>query len=129
MLIDTSVLLAIYNKEAGYEELLRFISKSERRWLSVASYVEFALVAKNSAWIDKVIQLSGIELVDLSKRAAEEAVKGFFRYGKGMKNRAQLNFGDCLVYGTAKAAGVNLLFKGQDFSHTDIPSAIIESEQ
>lgn len=47
----------------------------------------------------------------------------FDRYGKGRGHPAQLNFGDCLVYGFAKAEGLPLLFKGNDFAQTDIVPA------
>ena len=45
------------------------------------------------------------------------------RYGKGRKHRASLNFGDCLSYACAKAHGAKLLFKGEDFAHTDVARA------
>ena len=122
MLIDTSVVVAIHNKEEGFESLLRTITGAKRRWLSVISYLEFVMVTKNLGWIDGLIKAANLELVPVSKRDIEEAVNGFFRYGKGV-NPAGLNFGDCIVYGTAKAAGASVLFKGDDFSHTDIPSA------
>jgi ribonuclease VapC len=72
--------------------------------------------------------LAEIEVVSLSKADAEAAVSGFLRFGKG-RNAAALNFGDCLVYGTAKATGVNLLFKGNDFSKTDILSVLSHGEE
>ena len=53
---------------------------------------------------------------------AELARRAFSRYGKG-RHRAGLNFGDCFSYALAKGAGVPLLFKGNDFSHTDLESA------
>ena len=128
MLIDTSVLVAIHNKENGFEELLRIITAAKRRWLSVASYLEFVMVTKNIAWIDGLIEAADLELIGVSKQDIEEAITGFFRYGKGV-NPAGLNFGDCIVYGTAKATAVNLLFKGDDFSKTDIVSVVIEGEE
>lgn len=128
MLIDTSVLVAIHNQEAGFEDLLRIIANAKRRWLSVASYVEFTMVTKNPQWVGGLLNVLDIELQTLSGRDAEEAIKGFFRYGKGM-HPANLNFGDCLVYGTTKATGVHLLFKGNDFSQTDISSVTAVDEE
>jgi hypothetical protein len=51
------------------------------------------------------------------------AVAAFERYGKGRKHRARLNFGDCLSYACARAHGAKLLFKGDDFVHTDVARA------
>jgi ribonuclease VapC len=128
MLIDTSIPVAIHNKEPGYENLLKTIANAKRRWLSVSSYVEFVLVTKNASWLDTLIRLAEIEVVALSKADAEAAITGFLRFGKG-RHAAALNFGDCLVYGTAKAAGVNLFFKGSDFSKTDILSVMSDGEE
>jgi ribonuclease VapC len=128
MLIDTSVLVAIYNKENGFQELLRVITGAKQRWLSVASYLEFVMVTKNLAWIDGLIKAAEIELLNVSKPDVEDAVKGFFRFGKGM-HPAKLNYGDCLVYGIAKALGVNLLFTGGDFSQTDVAKVLVDSEE
>jgi ribonuclease VapC len=54
---------------------------------------------------------------------AHGAVTARERYGKGRKHRASLNFGDCLSYACAKAHGAKLLFKGDDFAHTDVARA------
>ena len=52
------------------------------------------------------------------------AVAASRQYGNGRgKSKAQLNFGDCWVYATAKALGMPLLYKGSDFLHTDIEPA------
>jgi ribonuclease VapC len=75
-----------------------------------------------------MIRLAEIEVVELSKADAEAAITGFLRFGKG-RQAAALNFGDCLVYGTAKEAGVNLFFKGNDFSKTDILSVSSHGEE
>ena len=86
------------------------------------------MVTKNVAWIDGLIKTADLELVNVSKRDIEEAITGFFRYGKSL-NPAGLNFGDCIVYGTAKVTAVNLLFKGNDFSQTDVGKVAIEGKE
>jgi ribonuclease VapC len=128
MLVDTSVIMAIHNKEEGFESLLRAVTGAKRRWLSVISYLEFVMVTKNLGWIDGLINAAGLELVPVSKRDIDEAVNGFFRYGKGV-NPAGLNFGDCIVYGTAKAAGASVLFKGDDFSQTDVLQCSLSGDE
>ena len=86
------------------------------------------MVSKNEAWLAGLIKVADIELVDVSRRDIEEAVGGFFRYGKGF-GPASLNFGDCIVYGTAEAASVHILFKGDDFSKTDIGQVMLQGEE
>jgi uncharacterized protein with PIN domain len=68
MLVDTSVLVAIYNKEEGFESLLRTISEAKRRWLSVISYLEFVMATKNLGWIDGFIKAASLDLVPASRR-------------------------------------------------------------
>jgi len=55
---------------------------------------------------------------------AHQGLEAYARYGKGQKSKARLNYGDCFSYALAKVTGVPLLFKGRDFSETDIPSAL-----
>ena len=64
-----------------------------------------------------------IAAVPITEDIAHGAVTAFERYGKGRKHRASLNFGDCLSYACAKAHGAKLLFKGEDFAHTDVARA------
>ncbi len=54
----------------------------------------------------------------------DAAFEAFRRYGKGRGHPAQLNIIDCLVYALARARGLPLLFKGNDFTHTDITPAL-----
>jgi ribonuclease VapC len=60
----------------------------------------------------------------MSPEAAVHARSAYERYGKGVGSPGVLNFGDCLSYGVARAAGEPLLFKGDDFSATDIDAAV-----
>ena len=63
---------------------------------------------------------AGIEIVPIGGMAAKLAVQAFSDYGKGRGHAAQLNLADCLSYACAKEHGVQLLYKGNDFSHTDL---------
>lgn len=71
-----------------------------------------------------LIQYAGIELESVSPRHVQIAIDAFAIYGKGRQNKAGLNYGDCFVYALAKATGLPLLFKGNDFTHTDLSSAL-----
>ena len=64
-----------------------------------------------------------IEIADVTSQHADIAIEAFRRYGWG-RHRAALNIGDCFSYALAKATDLPLLFKGDDFIHTDIRSAL-----
>src|SRR5262245_39514814 len=70
--------------------------------------------------LDALLQRLGIEVVEMSAPAGQHARRAYATYGKGVGSPAVLNYGDCLAYGVAVAAGEPLLFKGDDFSATDV---------
>jgi ribonuclease VapC len=73
--------------------------------------------------LDALLRRLHIELTPMSAEAAGFARSAYARYGKGIGTPGVLNYGDCLAYGVAKAAGERLLFVGDDFRKTDIPPA------
>lgn len=75
------------------------------------------------ALVTRLLREAEIEIVPIDEEIAHAAVAAFERYGKGRKSRAGLNFGDCLSYACARAHGAQLLFKGADFTQTDIDRA------
>lgn len=132
MIIDTSALIAILRAEPEASVYARAIESAGVRRLSAASYVEVGAVidragdAIASRRVDELLALTdiGIEAVTASQaRIAREAYRDF---GKGSGHSAGLNFGDCFSYALAKAKGEPLLFKGEDFGHTDITSVPAE---
>jgi ribonuclease VapC len=128
MVIDTSALLAILQDEPERRDFNRLIEAAEARLLSAASLVETSIVIESRYGaagvrdLDLFIDRAGIEIVDVDFEQARLARSGFERFGKG-RSDAGLNFGDCFAYGLAMAAGQSLLFKGDDFSKTDVVSA------
>jgi len=70
--------------------------------------------------LDALLQRMSIVIIDMNAGAAAFARDAFRRFGKGIGNPGVLNYGNCLVYGVAKASGYPLLFKGEDFAKTDI---------
>ena len=74
------------------------------------------------ALVTRLLHEAGATLVPITEEIAHTSVIAFERYGKG-RNRAALNLADCLSYACAKAHGARLLFKGNDFAHTDIAEA------
>ncbi len=110
------------------------IERAPARRISAANYLETAVVIDASR--DPIASRRFDELVDVAElrvepvthdqaRIARDAYRDF---GKGSGHKAGLNFGDCFAYALAKSTGEALLFKGNDFSHTDITPALPTSE-
>ena len=66
------------------------------------------------------VRRAAVDIAPIDAAVAEDATDAFARFGKGTGHPARLNFGDCLVYAVAKRRGLPLLFKGDDFGHTDL---------
>jgi ribonuclease VapC len=76
-----------------------------------------------SGWLERFFALTGAEVVSVTPQPAEIAIDAFRRFGKG-RHRAALNIGDCFSYALATATNHPLLFKGNDFNHTDIRAVL-----
>ncbi len=128
MVTDTSSLLAILQDEPERESFLAAIEKAGIRLISVVSVGELSMVVLSRRSEEGLTVLQGlledlqIEQASVSTEHAALAIEGFRRFGKG-RHRAALNLGDCFAYALAKATGEPLLFKGDDFSRTDIKRA------
>jgi ribonuclease VapC len=125
MVIDTSALVAVLNNEAEAEELEAAVEADPVRLLSTASYLETAIVIETrfgepgGRELDLWLHRAAVDLVAVDADQAENARVAYRTYGKG-RHRAGLNYGDCFSYALAKASNEPLLFKGNDFTHTDI---------
>ena len=125
MVIDTSALLAILQNEPERRAFNEAIEAADTRAVSVATFVEASIViearygAEGVRDLDLFIERAGIELVDVSVAEGRAARRAYARYGKG-HHAAGLNFGDCFAYALATERGEPLLFKGVDFSKTDV---------
>ena len=128
MVIDTSALIAILQQESEAERFARAIALAEPRLISTANLLEAGMLVRSRFGpegerdLDFLLLKLKIEAVPVSPRQVEMARKAFPLYGKGF-HPASLNFGDCFAYGLAKETGQALLFKGNDFSQTDLPAA------
>ncbi|WP_164127365.1 type II toxin-antitoxin system VapC family toxin, partial [Stenotrophomonas maltophilia] len=69
--------------------------------------------------VEAFIEETQATILDITASVGKEAIKASGRYGRG-RHRADLNMGDCFAYACAKANNLPLLFKGNDFPHTDI---------
>ena len=84
----------------------------------------FCSVAEAENDVLEFLALVGAEVSLLDGNAAHEALEAFSRFGEGTGHPAQLNLGDCFAYAQARTLRASLLFKGEDFSQTDIPRAL-----
>jgi ribonuclease VapC len=128
MVIDTSALLAILQDEPERRRFNEEIEAADSRRISVATWVESSIVidirlgAEGLAGLDLFVERAGLELVPLDREQAAVARRAFSRYGKG-RHPAGLNYGDCFSYALASVLGEALLYKGRDFSKTDVASS------
>jgi ribonuclease VapC len=125
MVIDTSALLAILLNEPERRGFNEEIAGAATRLMSSASFLETAIVIETRKGdsgardLDLFLHQAAIEVVGVDHNQAQIARRAWRSYGKG-NHPAGLNFGDCFVYALAKASGEPLLFKGKDFSQTDL---------
>lgn len=125
MVIDTSAIVAIFLDEPDAPAYGERIVDDPVRLVSAATLVEAAMVIESrfgdagGAELDLWLHRTGAEIVAVSAEHADQARRAWRRYGKG-RHPAGLNYGDCFSYALAKLTGEPLLFKGDDFSKTDI---------
>lgn len=126
MIVDTSVLVAVLRDEPDAGDLLRLMRSEAPVRVSAATLVEAAVVVGSTRHGDLDDLLQGLEAVvepfDLEQAAAARA--GYARFGRGSGSRAKLNLGDSFSYALAQVSGEPLLYKGDDFTHTDVVPAI-----
>jgi len=129
MVIDTSAIVAILFDEPDQRRYGEAIEAATVRLVSAVTRVELAFVIegrKRGAGrerLERFFQLTGAEIAAVTPQQAEIAVDAFRRFGRG-RHQARLNIGDCFSYALAVASDQVLLFKGDDFGHTDIRPAL-----
>ena len=133
VVIDTSAVLAILFEEPEIDVFVEAIDLAKVVRLSAASYFEASLVlegkgdALQRAGLDELLHESAIVVEPVTLAQAEIARKAYREFGEGF-HRARLNYGDCFSYALAKATREPLLFKGNDFSQTDLEAAVRPSQ-
>ena len=129
MIIDTSALIAILRDEPEAMLCARAIERANSRRISAVNFVEAAVVIDGSRdpiasrRFDELVREAQLVIAAVTEAEARIAREAYRDFGKGSGHPANLNFGDCFVYALAKVTGESLLFKGQDFSQTDIKGA------
>lgn len=128
MFVDTSAIVAIICGEPDAADLAQRLSTARRRFTSPVVRLETSMVlaakldispARANALFDEFLAEADLSVVPIDDAIGALAVACFEAFGKG-RHAAKLNFGDCLSYACAKAHRAPLLFKGDDFSRTDL---------
>ena len=130
MIVDTSALIAILKGEPDAIRYANAFQNAAVLRISAATYLESSVVAYRSnrpeisARLDDALEASNFIIEPFTESQARIARQAYRDYGKGSGHRAQLNFGDCFSYALARDKREPLLYKGDDFVHTDIRPAL-----
>ncbi len=130
MIVDSSALVAILRREPEGPLFSAALDTSSTTRISAATFFECALVVDQwksptlSNRLDELIQQFRIEIEPVSVAQARIARQAYRDYGRGSGHPANLNFGDCFSYALAREKLEPILFKGDDFGHTDLRSAV-----
>jgi ribonuclease VapC len=130
VIIDTSALIAILRAEDDAAAMAYAIEEAAVRRISAANYLETAVVIDSSRdpiasrRFDELVEVAVLSVEPVTREQARIAREAYRDFGKGSGHKAGLNFGDCFAYALAKSAGEPLLYKGDDFVHTDVTPAL-----
>lgn len=128
MIVDSSALIAVVGAEPDHEVYRRvLLGATEALRLAAPTLVEAYLVADNRGLgrtLDGVLRGADIEIVPFDLEMARIAREAHRDFGRGSGHPAKLNLGSCFSYALASITGEPLLYKGDDFGHTDVRSAL-----
>jgi ribonuclease VapC len=133
MFVDASALVSMVVGESDANQLASRVERASTCLTSPIAVFESAVavarildipVADAEAAVSHVRRMASIQLCPVPIEASDLALEAFARFGKGRGHPAQLNMGDCFAYACARHFGEPLLFKGDDFTRTDIESAM-----
>lgn len=128
MVVDTSAVVALLFDEADAELYEAALAGSDEGCMSAATVLECGIVLlarhgpAGAQKLDALVAEAAIEIVPFDEDQLALARAAYQRFGRG-RHAAALNFGDCFAYALAKARGLPLLYKGDDFAQTDVESA------
>ena len=130
--VDASALIAIIAGESEAEEFANVLDAQRLRLCSAISIWEAAAglchsysfsVSSARAQVRRFLDVADFQFIEIGETEYEAAIEAYAQFGKG-RHSARLNMGDCYSYACAKTRGAKLLFKGDDFTKTDIQSAL-----
>lgn len=125
MIVDASAVIAILDDEPDGDEFLALLAQGQAG-IPAPAFVEAAIVmdhrrvAVPSDRVEAFLAAAQVEVLAFTPAHARAARAAYRKFGRGSGHPARLNFGDCLVYAVAEVEDEPLLFKGEDFSHTDV---------
>ena len=128
MIVDSSAILAVLLEESDADRYAQALTDAPTCRMSAANFLEAAIVIEGRGGpeagheLDVLIERAEIELVPVTVEHARAARRAWRRFGRG-NHPAALNFGDCFAYALVEATGEPLLYKGGDFTLTDIEAA------
>lgn len=131
MIVDSSALMAIILNEsegADFADLLltdRFSRMAAGTWIELAAVLSRRVDhAELFPILDGIVENLHLEIAPMTVAQSEIGHRAYREFGRGTQHPAQLNFGDCFPYALAIAMDEPLLFKGDDFVHTDVMQAV-----
>ena len=130
IVVDSSAIFAVLASEPDAETFRIRLAESSEILMSAATYMECGTVvarkldSTGQLRLSRLISVLNIEIVPLDNQQADVGTSAFRLFGKGSGHPAGLNFGDCFAYALARTRNLPLLFKGDDFIHTDIEAAL-----
>jgi ribonuclease VapC len=134
VIVDTSAIVALIRDEPEAPRFALALAAAGSSLMSAATYVETAAVVDSSRdpvamrKLDQLLEVGGVGVEPLTEAQARIARQAYRDFGKGSGHPARLNLGDCFAYALAKDRDDTLLFKGEDFAHTDIVPATPEPD-
>lgn len=127
IVLDASAVVALLNRESGFESIAARIVHERVRYISPVSSVEAVMALARThrdpgQTLDAFLAQESISVAPIDLEQTILARRAFLTYGKG-RHPARLNLGDCFSYAAAKALNAPLLYVGDDFARTDIRAA------
>ena len=132
IVVDASAIVAMLTREPDADTLVSALAAAGRAETTPVAFYEAVLgVSRKRQWsiaeaethVRDFLEAAGVAVQPIQPEAAHVALEALARYGKGRGHPARLNLGDCFIYAQAKLGGASLLYKGGDFSKTDVESA------
>ena len=129
MIVDSSAIVAILRAEPDAGSYAAALAHAERPQMSAANWLEAAVVVDSardpvaSRRFDKLIEVANIDVFPVTSKQVAVARQAYRDFGRGSGGAAGLNFGDCFAYALAAETRQPILFKGDDFVHTDLAAA------
>jgi len=130
VIVDTSAVIAILRDEPDADRYVTALAAATEPRMSAATYLEAAIVVDAnrdpvlSGRFDDLVAEAALRIEPVTEQQAQLARRAYRDFGKGSGHPADLNYGDCFAYALARTTGEPLLFKGNDFSQTDVQPAL-----